>query len=116
MWRLIKRFKGGHKYFVKDENPVLVWTEIDKIYIADQSGSTPDKTDDGELWIDRDYPITPGRTEVCGDNNPRLHLVSGFLPLRDRDGKLCHAIISAEEVKWLMSKEVCKVNLNNLVF
>lgn len=43
-WTKIFSIRGGHKYF-RDEITKM-------IAVADDSGSTPDQTDDGVLWLD----------------------------------------------------------------
>jgi hypothetical protein len=43
-WTKLFSIRGGHKYF-RDEI-------TKKIALADNSGSTPDRTDDGVLWLD----------------------------------------------------------------
>lgn len=51
-WELVYKCKGGHKFF-KD-------LASGRIAICDESGPTPDKTDDGVLWIDLTRPIIIG--------------------------------------------------------
>lgn len=43
-WTKLFSMRGGHKYF-RDEF-------TGKIGVADNSGPTPDRTDDGVLWLD----------------------------------------------------------------
>jgi hypothetical protein len=43
-WTKLFSIRGGHKYF-RDEI-------TKKIALADDSGSTPDRTEDGVLWLD----------------------------------------------------------------
>ena len=74
MWtRICKLEPGGHKLF-REENYLI---QALAYAIADDSGSTPDKTDDGPLYLDFDKPLRlEGRTRVC---------VS--FPVTDRNGK-----------------------------
>lgn len=44
-WTLIKKFKGGHRLFKDAERP-------EDVAIADQSGTYPNQTDDGILYLD----------------------------------------------------------------
>lgn len=44
MWTLETKLSGGHRLFNKADN--------DGVYIADESGATPDLTDDGPMWLD----------------------------------------------------------------
>ena len=52
-WRKILQFKGGHRYFRDRRN---------RVAIADDSGATPDDTDDGVLYLDRDRPVVIGQS------------------------------------------------------
>lgn len=49
-WTKLFRTKGGHKYF-RDEI-------TGRIAVADDSGSTPDRTEDGVLWLDQSRCVT----------------------------------------------------------
>lgn len=44
-WTKVIDFKGGHKFFTREDQPGV-------IYVADASGETPDQTDDGPLSLD----------------------------------------------------------------
>ena len=44
----------GHKLFKREASTTP------RIYIADWSGTTPDTTDDGELWVDTERPAFVG--------------------------------------------------------
>lgn len=66
-WKLITRCGGrGHKFYRH--------VPTDKVAVADNSGSTPDRTDDGILWLDEDYPV-----RVCQE-----HAV--FAVIKESDG------------------------------
>lgn len=69
-WKKVIGFKGGHRYFLctKGENE-------GRIGVADESGPTPDQTDDGVLWLDTDRPVDLGKH--CN------------VPLREADGETC---------------------------
>ena len=58
-WQLVFNWKpeGGHAVFVSKDNDV-------KAAIADNSGDTPDMTDDGVLWVDRTYCVMINRKEA----------------------------------------------------
>lgn len=43
-----KLFKNGHAYFMRVDGD----GKDERIYVADESGPTPDQTDDGILYID----------------------------------------------------------------
>jgi hypothetical protein len=49
-WTKLFSIRGGHKYF-RDEITKM-------IALADDSGSTPDQTDDGVLWLDFQRCVT----------------------------------------------------------
>lgn len=44
-WQRLKHFPDGHTYFRIKDHPSVV-------YLADQSGPTPDKTSDGVMYVD----------------------------------------------------------------
>lgn len=49
-WKKLFSIRGGHKYF-RDEVTKM-------IALADNSGPTPDQTDDGVLWLDFQRCVT----------------------------------------------------------
>lgn len=49
-WQLLETLPGGHRLFRSPGSS--------SIYIADESGRTPDLTDDGPLWLDQTMPLT----------------------------------------------------------
>lgn len=44
-WRLLKRVPGAHKWFIDEITGGLA--------VCDDSGVTPDRSEDGVLWLDR---------------------------------------------------------------
>lgn len=48
-WQFLQRCPYNHKWFRCGESG--------RIACADDSGETPDKTDDGVLWLDKELPI-----------------------------------------------------------
>lgn len=48
MWKLVLTVPNGHRYFSSKDG---------RIAVADDSGETPDVTDDGVCWIDGGRPI-----------------------------------------------------------
>lgn len=56
MWTLEDTLPGGHRLFKKDDDP--------GVYIADESGETPDLTDDGALWLNCTAPMDVLGNEV----------------------------------------------------
>lgn len=57
-WTKVFSIRGGHKYF-RDEIS-------GRIGVADDSGSTPDRTEDGVLWLDPSRCVT-----IATDTNHR---------------------------------------------
>lgn len=71
-WTLVDHRQGGHRIWRDERN--------DKLAIADSSGYTPDRTDDGVLYLDLTRPIGMGRW--CS------------LPLRTPKGDIARTIVS----------------------
>lgn len=55
-WTRLFKISGGHKYFSDAENP-------GHVAIADDSGATPDETDDGVLYIAKALDVTVDRQD-----------------------------------------------------
>lgn len=51
-WLLSLKVSRGHRYFTD--------AETKRVAVADDSGRTPDQTDDGVLWLDTSRPIKLG--------------------------------------------------------
>ncbi len=51
-WVLVLRIRGGHRYFREEGTG--------RIAVADDSGATPDRTEDGILYLDTGRPIRLG--------------------------------------------------------
>lgn len=79
-WTLIKSFPGQHTYWAHNVEK--------RIAIADRSGSTPDTTDDGILWIDF-------------EERPSLTLQGFYIPVRRVNGDKYHVPISNDEAMWI---------------
>lgn len=58
-WQLLISFPDGHRFFRDVESD-------DQVAIGDQSGSTPDQTDDGTLWLDQNDRRVHGSYERGG--------------------------------------------------
>lgn len=52
-WKMVFRVRGGQRFFMCPEKPF-------EIAVADNSGRTPDMTEDGPLWIDMSRPWSLG--------------------------------------------------------
>jgi hypothetical protein len=93
-WTFLFRAPRGHQFF-REENTGLV-------AIADDSGNTPDQTDDGILYLDESRPIEANR--------------HGFLvPLCYR-GKRSHTPASATEVKLICESFGLTLSVDGLEF
>ena len=85
-WKFLGRpTKGGHKYFL----------DLDRkeIAVADNSGRTPDQTEDGVLWLDRTRPVN---VEVS-----RSGYAAGDVPVVDRVGRKSWVPGTAADAAWL---------------
>ncbi len=73
-FKLLRKIKGGHSYFLADDG---------RIAIADESGDTPDTTDDGALFLDL--------------NRAATIQISGFLiPLLKENGEETTTIVDGD--------------------
>lgn len=84
-WELLHRVPKGHKFFRREG----------KIYVADYSGKTPDKTDDGPLQLLTDKPIVV----VTNDNLSHSFLVP---VLAERGNKERCVSCSVREMRYLI--------------
>jgi hypothetical protein len=92
-WTLLRSVNGGHRFFQ--------CTQTLKIALADSSGSTPDKTEDGILWLDSTRPLEVG-----------VHTLGPvvFCPLvKHRTGKESFTYVTVQEALWLAKQFNLKV-------
>lgn len=87
-WNLLCKLNDGHRLFELDSNQ-------DEIAIADDSGTTPDLTDDGVLWLDRTRPLI-----VYSEEQP----VSCAIPLRDQHGEATRTPTDAASILYLAAR------------
>lgn len=83
-WTLVTRLPGEHRIF-RDANGRLA--------LADNSGDTPDTTDDGVLYLDFNWPVqlvTNWRASEEGDRDEHAALYVE-IPLVRPDGEQCAA-------------------------
>lgn len=85
--------RGGHRYFL----------DVDRreVAIADNSGKTPDTTEDGVLWLDRTRPV---HVEVS-----RSGYVGGDVPVVDRVGRKMMVPGTAADAAWLKVNQRMKI-------
>ena len=99
-WSKPTRMPDGHRIYLVREGYV----------IADNSGITPDQTDDGVLWLDQTRPLSIERNQYEGTEHISI-------PLRDEDGNETRTptdaatlLILSQWLKW----PVCLVEENRL--
>jgi hypothetical protein len=97
-WKLVRRFseKNGRKYYLDLEHDY-------RLAVADYSGTTPDKTDDGILYINTNKRIIVQR--YADDYYDKVHF--NVFPLEldeDKKIKLCKGDIelSIQEASFLI--------------
>jgi hypothetical protein len=83
----LKIAKGGHRIFREDRGPFAA-PETCRWAIADNSGSRPDTTDDGVLWLDFDRPISVGLGE---------HFIASIPVRKDHDRSRDYWVPTNEE-------------------
>lgn len=88
-WAYLLTLPGGHKIFRSSDGR---WA------IADQSGSTPDNTDDGPLYIDESRAIFPTRP-------------TWFLPLVNERGETSCTLIGEDDVVKVIGLTKIQVRL-----
>jgi hypothetical protein len=86
LWDKIAAFRDGHKYF---EDKLT-----GRVSIADQSGSTPEDTDDGVLWLDLEKGI------VAPSDECKFWQIS----LKHVNGKSASTVVSVNEALWLAAR------------
>jgi hypothetical protein len=94
-WTLVKSFPGSHKYFRDNRN--------NRLAIADYSGETPDKTDDGILYVDTKSPIIVS-WHRGGDTYS--------IPLIEPDGSKTVTPSDPDAVQWLCSERGMQLHRN----
>lgn len=93
---------GGHSYWND--------TKSGMIAISDDSGPTPDQTDDGTLWLDTTKPITASGT---GFYIPLL--VPNTSKMYKRDQRTCTSTCAnPQEARLLVERFKMKVSVNGL--
>jgi hypothetical protein len=95
-WLLELGFRGGHNYFWDLASSPDMTTPARKfrIAIADQSGPTPDQTDDGILYLDRTRPIQQSEPTEWG-HGP----FTATIPLVSPKGERTTTITDIQEAK-----------------
>jgi hypothetical protein len=90
-WSEVERLPDGHRLFFYE----------DMIAIADNSGRTPEVTDDGLLWLDFSRPLS-----LCGRNC--------FIPINDGEREFATitdfttVLMLSERYEWPISNQGVK--------
>lgn len=92
-WTCIHKDKGGHRLFIDTDLPVE-GTDVPRVFIADQSGSTPDQTDDGVLEIDYEALIKTDRITLAPSHG---HLIADVPVLKYAAGRERYCSCSGAE-------------------
>lgn len=100
-WEFLGRPGGGdyHRYFRDVDSGAVA--------IADNSGQTPDDTDDGPLWIDRNRPVRITTGEYSGATVPVICSTQapGVSPDDELPGSN-HVGVSRADVAWLLKRKL----------
>jgi len=120
-WKMVGRPEpagSGQRFFIRDEG---VWDHKDPehrasrdeairtggvhLYVADNSGTNPDNTDEGPLILDRDEPIQVG--QWCG----RIGAAATVLVMREsKRNSQCG--LTMKEAAWLVEHAGMRVEVN----
>lgn len=102
-WANTKRLPDGHRIFrAKVSDPDIPTHGEDPIAwaLADNSGDTPEQTDDGVLWLDFTRPLRIARQGSTGEYQQEYFVI----PLRTPDGLLTRTSTDATTLLYLASK------------
>jgi hypothetical protein len=89
-WSTKRTLPDGHKLFMDEGDGEWGWA------LADESGETPDQTDDGVLWLDLTAPLT-----IILDDSFDPPRESFAIPLVDEDGKQTRSVTNARTMLFL---------------
>lgn len=90
-WELLLKCHRGHRYFRAPDG---------RIAVADDSGATPDRCDDGVLWVDQSREIAPGAYDY-----------GYWVPLIDDKGGKFSTFEEGRHVPAVAKLTGCKVRL-----
>jgi len=92
VWSEVITLPDGHRIFYPDTDIVLS-NDKPLVAIADESGTRPEETDDGVLWLDYDRPLS---VEFHGSHQA--------IPVRDSDSDSKFVISDARTLLMLSAK------------
>lgn len=101
-FKLLFHAPGGHTYWQD--------TKANMIALSDRSGPTPDKTDDGTLWLDTERLIIASGT---GFYIPLLVPNSSAAYRRDRN-TIASTCASPQEARLLVENFAMKISVDGL--
>ncbi len=83
VWKQDLAIRGGHKYF----------THVPSLRgaVADDSGRSPDQTDDGILWLNKDVSVSIGINEAA-------------IPVKSSRTGRCHVVIEKPEAALVIAQ------------
>jgi len=94
-WTDMRRLPDGHRMFFTEDPR--------RVAIVDNSGRTPELSDDGVLWINFDEPVA-----ICGRNC--------FIPIIDNEGRK-YSTPTDFDTTFLLSQEYgMNLNLRGILF
>ena len=100
-WKMEGKLPDGHRLFSTTDNGVK------KYALADDSGHTPDLTDDGVLWLDATRCLGVDKDDSF--DPPREYIT---IPVVDSNGKSSYAVTDASTMlhlanllKWQVEDE-----------
>lgn len=98
-WTLLETLPSGHRLF-----SCLGTT---RIAIADESGSTPSRTDDGVLWLDHKRNLSVHEEGLRQ---------TGFVPLLDNNGEETRTVVDMASLMVLSAKFHWPINFRGTLF
>ena len=97
-YRLMFHLPDGHRIFSKEDHQGLL--------IADESGPTPDQTEDGELYLDMAKNLSIEQATIDGRIDTYF-----AIPLRAADGSAHHAASNAASLIQLATSFDWKITI-----
>ena len=101
-WVRLTRIPRGHKFF-RDGN-------TDRVACADDSGSLPQHTEDGVLWIVRDKPI------VLQEQHESASMIASVPVTKQRTGESMSILSGPREVMWLVRELGMSLKIQSIDF
>lgn len=101
-WKMLVKIPRNHKFFRSELT--------NKVSACDDSGLTPDYTDDGPLWVETDKPIILRQQHDSAN-------MSGSVPvIQDRTGKHQCILSGPREIMWLVRNLGMSIKIQTVDF